>query len=204
MQDHLLAVFKRVLWCFCKCVFSVCWSVWQNWGKESEWDWVALSRRADQPRFWTCSLFLVQKQFELVAHKSWNGLRFWVSGFWQFGFINKSPAFYRVFKSLTIVFQSVYQPGDFMLKIILANLSRGTRHLGVLISVWSESGFYLKRLVLLYEWRTITTSKLDRFPYFVFEHNTVVIYFYPRDLGSVQSGCVVFLFGSSIFNRLNN
>ena len=40
-----------------------------------------------------------------------------MSGFWQFGFINKSPAFYRVFKSLTVVFQSVYQPGDFMLKI---------------------------------------------------------------------------------------
>ena len=48
----------------------------------------------------------------------------------------------------------------------------------VLILVWSESGFYLKRLVLLYEWRTITTSKLDRFPYLVFEHNTVVMYFY--------------------------
>ena len=76
--------------------------------------------------------------------------------------------------------------------------------LGVLILVWSESGFYLKRLVLLYEWRTITTSKLDRFPYLVFEHNTVMIYFYPRDLGSVQSGCVVFLFESSIFDRLNN
>ena len=46
-------------------------------------------------------------------------------------------------------------------------------------------------------------SKLDRFPYLVFEHNTVVIYFYPRDLGSVQSGCVVFLFESSNFDRLN-
>ena len=49
-----------------------------------------------------------------------------------------------------------------------------------------------------------STSKLDRFPYLVFEHNTVVIYFYPHDLGSVQSGCVVFLFESSIFDRLNN
>ena len=46
-----------------------------------------------------------------------------------------------------------------------------------------------------------STSKLDRFPYLFFEHNTVVIYFYPRDLGSVQSGCVVFLFESSIFDR---
>ena len=30
-------------------VFSVCCSVWQNWGKESEGGWVALSRRALSP-----------------------------------------------------------------------------------------------------------------------------------------------------------
>tara|TARA_B100000949_G_C14015180_1_gene338962 strand:- start:405 stop:617 length:213 start_codon:yes stop_codon:yes gene_type:complete len=53
-------------------VFSVCCSVWQNWGKESEGGWVALSRRALS--FETNHAFelLVQKrlEFELVAHQS--------------------------------------------------------------------------------------------------------------------------------------